>query len=589
MIQLEGRRLCARAALGVASVSTIVILIGCQNPLFSDLSDYGTILPEERLRSIDRISFDEYATGGVPDYTNLQTPAEPPSRFAGQSRIDMTLESARALTLERNLDLQVALVAPATAAARLSEEEAAFEAVVAANVRFNEIDDATASELDNAQADIFAFTPELRLPLRTGGDARLRLPTQRTETYNQFQTLNPSWSSDLEFSISQPLLRGGGRRAATAGIAIASFDRQATEARTKLEAIRQLAAVDRAYWRLYAARQELDVRLQQYDLAVEQLGRAERAVNAGRSPEVEIVRAQSGLADRLEGIVVAENNVFLRQRELKRLMNDPELSVRSETVVVPTSPPDPVRYAFERDTLLDAALATRSELLELELQLAADAVRIGLAENQALPLFTVDYTYRLNGLGETWGDALEITAENQFEDHVFGINAEIPLGNEAAESRVRQRILERLARLRTKQARRQSIEAEVLDAVDQIDSGWQRILAARQSVALNTRLLRAEERQFDVGRRTSTDVLDAAADLADAQRAEIAALTDYQIAQVDLAFATGTLLGSAKVRWEPTEPTDETLQRAKEAPSGLFERTSTATPTATQNPAPDAG
>jgi hypothetical protein len=41
---------------------------------------------------------------------------------------------------------------------------------------------------------------------------------------------------------------------------------------------------------------------------------------------------------------------------------------------------------------------------------------------------------------------------------------------------------------------------------------------------------------------------------AEAQSAEILALTEYQIAQVDLAFATGTLLGAAKVRWDPIVP-----------------------------------
>jgi outer membrane protein len=46
-------------------------------------------------------------------------------------------------------------------------------------------------------------------------------------------------------------------------------------------------------------------------------------------------------------------------------------------------------------------------------------------------------------------------------------------------------------------------------------------------------------------------VLEAQTDFAEAQRAEILALSEYQIALVDLAYATGTLLGAAKVRWEP--------------------------------------
>ena len=44
---------------------------------------------------------------------------------------------------------------------------------------------------------------------------------------------------------------------------------------------------------------------------------------------------------------------------------------------------------------------------------------------------------------------------------------------------------------------------------------------------------------------------------AEAQSGEILALAEYQIAQVDLAFATGTLLGAAKIRWEPIVPTTD--------------------------------
>ncbi len=87
-----------------------------------------------------------------------------------------------------------------------------------------------------------------------------------------------------------------------------------------------------------------------------------------------------------------------------------------------------------------------------------------------------------------------------------------------------------------------------------IHAGWQRILAARQSVALNLRTLEAEQREFGVGDSTSTDVLDAAARLADAQSAEINAIVDYQVSQIDLAVATGSLLGAARVRWEPRDP-----------------------------------
>jgi outer membrane protein TolC len=101
------------------------------------------------------------------------------------------------------------------------------------------------------------------------------------------------------------------------------------------------------------------------------------------------------------------------------------------------------------------------------------------------------------------------------------------------------------------------IEQEVLDSIDQLEANWQRVLASRQSTILDGRLFSAEQRQFELGLNTSTDVLQAQANFANSQSAEIRALVDYQIALVDLAYATGTLLGAAKIRWEPVVPLDD--------------------------------
>jgi outer membrane protein TolC len=103
------------------------------------------------------------------------------------------------------------------------------------------------------------------------------------------------------------------------------------------------------------------------------------------------------------------------------------------------------------------------------------------------------------------------------------------------------------------------IEMEVLDAVDQVEANWQRILAARQNSILSGRLYEAEKRQFELGMRTSTDVLDAQTAFADAQSSEIAALVECQIALVDLAYATGTVLGAARIQWEPSVGVDNFL------------------------------
>ncbi len=543
------------------SAASAFLLAGCAtNPLFPHGSDYAPGGLRERLRTAEPFRLEEHRAAQQPDPKEL---ASPRSRFEGAERVELTLEQCRATALERNLNLRVALLEPSIANESVSEEEGRFNAVFTTRALWSDTDSPTASDLDSAQREFGLLEPGVTIPLRTGGTATVGLPMTRTETNNIFSTLNPAYTSDLELSISHNLLRGAGRRANTHGIRIASYGRQTAEARTKAEVIRQLAAVDRAYWRLYRARGELDVRQQQYELAVRQLERARRRFGAGLAPEIEVIRAEAGVAERLEAIIIAENAALAQQRELKRLVNLPDLGPESSAQVLPSSPPDPVRYEFDPVALTQAAVENRMEMLELELQLAMDALNVEFNRNQALPLIVLDYTYRINGLGEDAGASFRTLRDNRFEDWQLGLRAEVPLGNEERESRVRRSMIQRLQRLGTRDAREQAIRSETLDAIDAIEAGWQRVLASRQAAILAARTFAAEERQFGVGASTTNDVLDAAARLADAQSAELRAIVDYQIAQVDLAFATGTLLGANRVSFEPTDPLGRVERRER--------------------------
>ncbi len=107
---------------------------------------------------------------------------------------------------------------------------------------------------------------------------------------------------------------------------------------------------------------------------------------------------------------------------------------------------------------------------------------------------------------------------------------------------------------RPKKNRELLVMKEVLASIDLVETNWQQILSNRQSAILEGRLYSAELRQFQIGLNTSTDVLQAQTNFADAQSAEIQALTNYQISLIELAKATGTLLGAAKLEWEPTIP-----------------------------------
>jgi outer membrane protein TolC len=529
------------------TAAAILVLSGCSNPFATSQDEYGRVGDAQSLHSAGALDLRADVVETPPPSEEL--PLElPPDPFAAVEQVEISLAQCRAWTLENNLDLKVALFNPDLAETMLSAEEARFEALFTLN--------AEVSEAEPGQAEVFRdqfvrpwdIEPGVEVPLRSGGTVRIGVPMSRRQSFAGVLD-NDAYATDLDFSISQPLLRNAGRRTSTHFIRIASLGSQISQARTKLEVIRQIAAVDRGYWLLYDAQQRLIVRQEQYERAVAQLVEAEARFRGGVVPRIEVFRAEAGVARRIDSIIRAELLVKDTQRALKRIVNREGLEVESPTRLLLTSDPNPVRYNLDAAALIDASLQQRMEMLELELQLAQDLSTIDFADNQKLPLFTVDYTYRWHGTGSDFGRSVQHDGNQSGWGWRFGLNVAVPLGNEAAKSAYHHALLTRMQRLATRSAREQAIKEEVLNALDNIEATWQRIKAAELSVIYQGHNYHGERGEYKLGLRTSTEVLEAEDLLANSKIDEIAAIVDYQVAQIDLAFATGMLLGASGVSW----------------------------------------
>jgi len=510
------------------------------------------VVPQSELRAIEPVEFQPSTQPATGPATSFTTQAWPADRT-------LTLTEAREFTIRNNLDIQVALIDPSISEARLTEAEAAFEAVFTTNASLASLDQPTGTNQAetglpvSSQVETWNVTPGIRIPLRTGGMIDISAPITRQAIDNDIPAFDddPDYESDLTLSVTQPLLRGAGRDVTEQQIRIAAYQQQQSEAQTRLTIIRTIAAVDRAYWRLAAARDELTVRVAQVRLAEIQLERAQRQVRAGTSAEVESVRAEAGLADARETVIIAEQALRERQRELKRIMNDPSMPMQSTTILIPDETPMELAVDVNPDELVQRAINQRAELLDAELQILEQTATIAAAKNSMLPLVSLEYQFNVNGLGENFSEATQVETDFDFLDNRLGIQVEIPLGNQAARSAYRQSLLRRLQLFSTRDGQAKTITKEVLDAIDSLNSTYRRVEAARERVRVNQRLAEAEVRQFNQGLRTSTEVLDAQTNLANAQTALVSSQTEYQIAQVDVAYATGTTLGRARVDWTP--------------------------------------
>lgn len=487
---------------------------------------------------------------------------------AAEAAQQISIEDIRMSALSNNLAIQVAKIDPLIAATTTREEEAKFDNIVFAYAQYGRKDTPKISgdkveftsdnpALNSEVVKLSAIEQEkrsleleagIKIPLRTGGTVTLSTPLEGKESTGQFAT--EEYRSALRFSFSQPLLRDAGKQVNEASIRIASYEQQATNLNTRLQAIRIIAMVDKAYWSLYQAWGELDVRRQQYEYAQQNLAMVKRRVEEGLTAAVEVNRAEIGVADRMEALIIAETNLKLAQRQLRFFLNDIGDTAQTE-ILVPTSQPNLLKYDFDRQKLLNDAMAGRLELLAQEVKLAADLTNIEYLENQTLPMFTLDYQYgALSNTSSNIGNSYQNIFGQQFNDWSIGLKFEMPMTNEARKARLERAVQQRSQRLATKGLQELTVKKEIYDALDQVDQHWQRILAARQQVLIAGINYDAELKQFNEGLRTMTEVLETLTRLGEAQIKEVRAISDYQISLVDTAYATGTLLGYSKLNFQ---------------------------------------
>ncbi len=480
-----------------------------------------------------------------------------------------TLADLRVKALKNNLNIQVAKVDPEIAASDVRREEAKFDQLLYIYAKYKESDypkqssdyvefkstnptlDKQQVKLDLLDQEIKGFDVEagIKVPLRTGGTVTLSTPLNNKDTSRKGgQFDSEQYQSALRFSFSQPLLRNAGRDINEASIRIAGFEQQAATLNTRLQSIRIIAMVDKAYWKLYESWGQLDVRRQQYEYAQQNLQMVKTRVKEGLTARVEINRAEIGVADRLEALIIAETNLKLANRQLQFLLNDISDKPSLDNIFLPSTSPSLVKYEIDRQKLMQDALEGRIELLSQELKLAADLAKIDYLENQTLPLFTVDYQYgALSNTFDSFGNSYNNILNGDFNDWSIGFKFELPISNEANKARLAKAIQQRTQRLTTKTLQALTIKKEIYDAVDQVEQNWQRILAARQQVLIAGINYEAELKQFNEGLRTMTEVLETLTRLGEAQIKEIKAIGDYQVSLVDTAYATGTLLGYSKL------------------------------------------
>ncbi|HVK80042.1 MAG TPA: TolC family protein, partial [Verrucomicrobiae bacterium] len=186
--------------------------------------------------------------------------------------------------------------------------------------------------------------------------------------------------------------------------------------------------------------------------------------------------------------------------------------------------------------VISARLATDIAKQDVRVARAGHLPSIDLVANRG------DQDYDGDQVGRNEGGVSRAPADQTQTTDSIGIQVTIPIYSGGyTSSRVRQQVyLHRAARERLERANRET-ERAARDAYLGVISEMSRVQALRQALESVRTALQATEAGFEVGTRTTVDVLDARRRLFDAQTNYARSRYDYILNVLQLQFATGTL------------------------------------------------
>jgi outer membrane protein len=415
----------------------------------------------------------------------------------------------------------------------------------------------------------FTSTLSLSQRFRTGAIASASTSVTREGTDGVFSPFAPAYTSSLGVDVQQPLLRDRAIDPTRTALLVTALDRERSSAGLATQALTTVADVEKAYWGLVAARRELDVRRGNLALAEQQRIDTQSRIEAKTVAISDLAQPTAEVERRRGDLLSAQEAVVRAERTLKLLIMDSLDDPLWAESIVPTDTPDTPVLPVDVPGALAAAKRNRPEIADLTAAGTQQDLQITLSRDQLKPRMDLVASYTIRGmagelestglpfniptslpsslsggLGNSWSNLFD----QKFPDLVVGVSFDVPIGRREARAQIAAAEADRRRIATTIAGMHERIATEVLNAATALETAAGRIQAARAGLAAAQTQLRAEQDRFAAGLSTNFFVLTRQNDLAAAQLAEIAALTDYRKAQAELSRAKGSLLDDRNIR-----------------------------------------
>ncbi len=423
---------------------------------------------------------------------------------------------------------------------------------------------------------------------------------QRVSSSNPLSVLSPQYNSSLVFSVTQPLFRGRTFDQPRRTIEIAKRNLSLTDTQFRQRSIEIITNVQCAYWDLTYSLRNLQVQRDSVKDAKDQLAHNQRLVEEGQLAPIDVVAAETQVANFEQNVYTALEDVNRAENTLKNLIAENRTAPIWNASVVPT---DSVDLNAPNTTLpeaLDLALQNRPEIEINNVQKNINEIDRRFYKEQAKPQIDLIAGYTTSGIAGTANpNAISIFSNNSttatlnriiprvnandptlppidlipilppqtvsnnltgsnlssFTD-IFanryptfraGVQFNLPLRNEVAKAQLGKALVQGEQIETQREQIAQNIQVDVRNALQSVRTAEARLRTAAISRENSLKQYESEQRKLDAGQSNIYMVLDRQTALTTAKSAELRAQTELNKAIAELQRATGNSLKANNV------------------------------------------
>jgi outer membrane protein TolC len=530
---------------------TILSTAGCVNP--GDVDESNIYRLQQAILS--RAPQDRPREGlglmrpTTPDVPNLKVEKDPKTN---KRLIRMPLSEAIMRALANNTDIAVIAYDPQIAREQVVQAAAAFDYVMFGNFGYQKVDTARRYRTGLGQTKDRTLEVGVRQQTVTGATWQVSDTFTRSWDSATANSFGRWYEDDLNMQITQPLLRDAWPEVNLAALRVARLNHKASLSQFRAQVDNTVTQVITAYYQLIQTRRNVEIAKELLDKTKETLKKVKMRSDIDAT-KVNISQAEAAVKAREAIYVETRKTRQDTQDALVRLLSDQQINLLQDYEILPTTRLSDAPVQVDEMDQFHAALAHNPDLEQARLAIQQADINVTVAKNGTLPSLNVSLGADFNGgsrknRGVVWDDFWS----GHFISYSAQLTFEYPIGNRERLSLLAQARLERKQLVAQLQNAADQIAQAVRERIRQIRTQYEEYKVQTEALVATRNQLEALNDLENIRGQLTPEFLNlklqAQADVANAESAQLQAIVQYNTAMLDLNRVTGTTLEMYQVK-----------------------------------------